>query len=144
MTKQCQKAQIILNSILDPEPYNQYPVRYVGNCSVTAPTGIDVIKDAISKLLTIHLESDWTVGYALISATTTRDTKKLGFFHYRNLFCPVILFHKKNNSRWYKFSGLSRRWKSQKISIPGIKSSRLTNLEYPGQNQNSKNCVSWG
>ena len=50
-------------------------MRYVGNCSVTAPTGIDVIKDAISKLLTIHLESDRTVGYALISATTTRDTK---------------------------------------------------------------------
>ena len=62
---------------VDPEPYNQYPVRYVGNCCVSAPTGIDVIKDAISKLLTIHLESDWTVGYALISATTITEEKPL-------------------------------------------------------------------
>ena len=67
-------------------------MRYVGNCSVTAPTGIDVIKDAISKLLTIHLESDWTVGYALISATTTRDTK-IRILSLSQSFLSGILFH---------------------------------------------------
>ena len=55
---------------LDPEPYNQFQVKYVGNCAVSNPTGIETIRDAIGRLLTIHLESEWTPANALISATT--------------------------------------------------------------------------
>ncbi|CAG5096723.1 Oidioi.mRNA.OKI2018_I69.XSR.g14749.t2.cds [Oikopleura dioica] len=57
-------------SIQDPEPYNQFQVKYVGNCAVNNPTGIETIRDAIGRLLTIHLESEWTPANAFISATT--------------------------------------------------------------------------
>ena len=55
---------------LDPEPYNQYNVKYIGNCTVSRPTGIDIVRDAIGKLVTIHSENQWVEGVALISATT--------------------------------------------------------------------------
>jgi len=55
---------------LDPEPYNQYTVKYIGNCTVLRPTGIDIVRDAIGKLVTIHSENQWVEGQALISATT--------------------------------------------------------------------------
>ena len=55
---------------LDPEPYNQYNVKYIGNCTVSRPAGIDIVRDAIGKLVTIHSENQWVEGVALISATT--------------------------------------------------------------------------
>ena len=61
---------ITFNNSSDPEPYNQFQVKYVGNCAVSNPTGIETIRDAIGRLLTIHLESEWTPANALISATT--------------------------------------------------------------------------
>ena len=57
---------------LDPEPYNQYTVKYIGNCTVLRPTGIDIVRDAIGKLVTIHSENQWVEGQALISATTVK------------------------------------------------------------------------
>ena len=60
---------------LDPEPYNQYTVKYIGNCTVLRPTGIDIVRDAIGKLVTIHSENQWVEGQALISATTVKKLK---------------------------------------------------------------------
>ena len=65
---------------LDPEPYNQYTVKYIGNCTVLRPTGIDIVRDAIGKLVTIHSENQWVEGQALISATTVKKHKNYRFF----------------------------------------------------------------
>ena len=68
---------------LDPEPYNQYTVKYIGNCTVLRPTGIDIVRDAIGKLVTIHSENQWVEGQALISATTVKYEKHQKHRFYR-------------------------------------------------------------
>ena len=75
---------------LDPEPYNQYTVKYIGNCTVLRPTGIDIVRDAIGKLVTIHSENQWVEGQALISATTVKKHKNYRFL---KKSCPCTPIH---------------------------------------------------